>query len=208
MPAPKLLDQVRTAMRLKHAAIRTETAYVQWVKRSILFHTKRHPNEMGGAEVEAFLTHLAGDEHVSASTHNQALSALLLRYQEVLHTELGTMDSVRARTDNHVPSVLTMVLDGTTNQLPSMLLRIEIRRTHREWDDFHAPRLLQKCRYGYRCVPGCPIPEQQNELVRIGFQNDFQFHGFVLWQLYSGFRAKGVAKTPVPCTLLPVPYPA
>lgn len=70
--------------------------------------------------------------------------------------------------------VIVMVLDRTTNQLPPMLVRIEIRRTHREWDDFHAPRPLQTCLYCRRCVPRCPTPEQQHELVRIGFQNSFQ----------------------------------
>lgn len=107
MHTPKLLDQVRHAIRLKHYSIRTEEAYVQWVKRFILFHNKRHPNEMGVAEVEAFLTHLAVDERVSASTQNQALAALLFLYQEVLHKDLGTIDSVRARTDKRLPSVLT-----------------------------------------------------------------------------------------------------
>lgn len=84
MPTPNLLDQGRTAMRLKHAAIRTENAYVQWIKRYILFPNKRHPGEMGVAEVEALLTHLAVDAYVAASTHNPALSARLLLSQEVL----------------------------------------------------------------------------------------------------------------------------
>jgi site-specific recombinase XerD len=77
MHPPKLLDQVRAAIRLKHYSIRTEEAYVQWIKRFVLFHNKRHPNEMSAAEVAAFLTHLAVTEHVSASTQNQALAALL-----------------------------------------------------------------------------------------------------------------------------------
>ena len=73
----KLLDQVRDAIRLKHYAYRTEETYVQWIRRYILFHNKRHPQEMGKAEIEAFLTHLAVQGQVSASTQNQALSALL-----------------------------------------------------------------------------------------------------------------------------------
>lgn len=97
-PAPKkLLDQVRDAIRLKHYSIRTEDSYVNWIRRYILFHHKRHPDEMGNAEVEAFLTHLAVDQKVAASTQNQALSALLFLYREVLHKDLdGPIDSVRA----------------------------------------------------------------------------------------------------------------
>ncbi|MGB9753742.1 phage integrase N-terminal SAM-like domain-containing protein [Roseiflexus castenholzii] len=83
----KLLDQVRDAVRLKHYSIRTEEAYVNWIKRSIQFHNLRHPSEMGAAEVQAFLTYLAVKEHVAASTQNQAFSALLFRYKEVLHQD-------------------------------------------------------------------------------------------------------------------------
>ncbi|GAB4475942.1 MAG: hypothetical protein OHK0037_37360 [Elainellaceae cyanobacterium] len=72
----KLLDQVRDTLRLKHYSYRTEESYVHWIRRYILFHNKRHPSEMGGAEIEAFLTHLAVQENVAASTQNQALSAL------------------------------------------------------------------------------------------------------------------------------------
>jgi site-specific recombinase XerD len=81
----KLLDRVRDAIRTKHYSIRTEEAYANWIKRFILFHDKRHPQEMGAAEVEEFLTHLAVDKNVAASTQNQALSAILFLYQEVLH---------------------------------------------------------------------------------------------------------------------------
>lgn len=81
------------------------------------------------------------------------------------------LKSIRQRSNL---GVIVIVLDRTTNQLPHMLLRIEIRRTHRQWDDFNAPRPLQKCLHRRRCVPGGSIPEQQNELVRIGFQNSFQ----------------------------------
>ena len=86
----KLLDTVRDAIRLKHYAIRTEEAYVNWIKRFILFHGKRHPKDMGGKEVEAFLTHLAVEGHVAASTQNQALSALLFLCREVLRKDLDT----------------------------------------------------------------------------------------------------------------------
>jgi site-specific recombinase XerD len=79
---PKLLDQLRMRLRLKHYSIRTEQQYVQWARRFILFHNKRHLAEMGAAEVEVFLTHLAVTDNVAASTQNQALSALLFLYRE------------------------------------------------------------------------------------------------------------------------------
>jgi len=107
-PAPrKLLDQVRDALRLKHYSIRTEEAYINWIKRYIFFHHKRHPAEMGAPEIEAFLTHLAVDEQVAASTQNQALSALLFLYREVLHQELGPVDALRAKKPKRLPTVLT-----------------------------------------------------------------------------------------------------
>ncbi|MDP1956915.1 MAG: phage integrase N-terminal SAM-like domain-containing protein [Rhodocyclaceae bacterium] len=81
--APKLLDQVRARIRVKHYSIRTETQYVHWIKRFILFHDKRHPRDMGAPEVDAFLTDLAVTGGVSASTQNQASSALLFLYREV-----------------------------------------------------------------------------------------------------------------------------
>ena len=94
----KLLDQVRDMMRLKHYAIRTEDSYVDWIKRFILFHKKRHPKDMGVSEIQTFLTHLAVDLKVAASTQNQALSALLFWYGEVLKQDLlGDIDAVRAQ---------------------------------------------------------------------------------------------------------------
>jgi hypothetical protein len=81
---PKLLDQVRHRCRLRHLALSTEQAYVGWIRRFILFHHKRHPLEMGANEVSGFLTHLAVARRVAASTQNQALSALLFLYREVL----------------------------------------------------------------------------------------------------------------------------
>jgi len=104
---PKLLDQVREKIRVKHYSIRTETQYLQWIKRFIYFHGKRHPRDLGAAEVEAFLSHLATEGNVSASTQNQALSALLFLYREVLGINLPWMDSmVRAKKPQRLPVVL------------------------------------------------------------------------------------------------------
>ncbi len=105
---PRLLDQVRAQIRLRHYSIRTEAQYVQWVKRFVLFHQKRHPREMGAAEVEAFLTHLALERHVASATQNQALSALLFLYRQVLGVELPWLDDVvRAKQPERLPVVLT-----------------------------------------------------------------------------------------------------
>jgi integron integrase len=105
---PKLLDQVRDAIRLKHYSIRTEQAYIDWIKRFILFHNKRHPREMAEAEVTQFLTYLARDGNVAASTQNQALSALLFLYKEVLKQEIGWLGRVeRAKRPAKLPIVLS-----------------------------------------------------------------------------------------------------
>lgn len=85
---PKLLDQVRAACRVRHLSPRTEDAYAGWIRHFILFHQKRHPVAMGSPEVAAFLSWLATERHVSASTQNQALSALLFLYRIVLDREL------------------------------------------------------------------------------------------------------------------------
>ena len=90
MPAqPRLLDQVRDKIHLKHYSIRTEQAYLDWIKRFILFHGKRHPENLGSAEVEQFLTHLAVEWKVAASTQNQALNAIGFLYHEVLGQGVG-----------------------------------------------------------------------------------------------------------------------
>ena len=104
---PKLLDQVRDVMRLRHYSIRTEQSYVDWIRRFILFHGKRHPDEMSEREVSEFLTYLAREGHVAASTQNQALSAILFLYKQVLKHEIGWLDHVeRAKKPPKLPVVL------------------------------------------------------------------------------------------------------
>jgi len=104
---PKLLDQVRAKIRYKHYSIRTEQAYTDWIRRFILHFGKRHPREMGAAEIRQFLTHLAVEGRVSASTQNQARCALLFLYKEVLETELPWLDDVeQAKTPKRLPVVL------------------------------------------------------------------------------------------------------
>ena len=107
-PAKKLLDQARERARLKHYALRTEEAYIGWIRRFILFHNKRHPAEMGAAEIEAFLAHLAVYDHVAPSTQNQALAALLFLYRDVLNQELDRPVNVPwADRPKKLPTVLT-----------------------------------------------------------------------------------------------------
>jgi integron integrase len=106
--SPKLLDRVRWHLRVKRYSIRTEQSYVDWIRRYILFHKKRHPSDMGEAEIAAFLSHLAVNRNVAASTQNQALSALLFLYQQVLDRKLDFIDDVkRAKRPPKVPVVFT-----------------------------------------------------------------------------------------------------
>lgn len=103
-----LLDVVRETIRLKHYSYRTEVSYINWIKRYLDFHGLRHPREMGSTEIEAFLSYLAVDQQVAASTQNQALSALLFLYREVLRLELDLrVDAVRAKPSRYLPTVLT-----------------------------------------------------------------------------------------------------
>src|SRR5438874_7014663 len=104
----KLLERVRDVIRVKHYSLRTERTYCDWIERFIRFHRMRHPSEMGAAGVGEFLTHLARDGHVAASTQNQALSALLLLYKQVLKEEIGWLEDVeRAKKPARLPVVLT-----------------------------------------------------------------------------------------------------
>lgn len=108
MAKSPLLERVREAIRVRHYSIRTEHSYVQWVKRFILFHNKRHPNDMGAPEISRYLTHLAVQGGVSASTQNQALNALNFLYREVLGREMGTLQDVTpAKRPRRLPVVLT-----------------------------------------------------------------------------------------------------
>jgi len=127
---PKLLDQVRQAIRTRHYSYRTEKAYVGWTKRFIFFHNKRHPAEMGEAEIAQFLSSLARDARVSASTQNQALNAILFLYREVLGKDIGYINGVvRAKRPNPLPVVLTRqevksllsMLDGTAWLMATLL---------------------------------------------------------------------------------------
>lgn len=108
LPKPKLLDQVRQAIRTRHYSPRTEETYVHWIKRFIFFHNKRHPAEMAEPEIARFLSSLATESHVSASTQNQALNAVLFLYRDVLSKDIGYVGGVtRAKKTRRLPVVPT-----------------------------------------------------------------------------------------------------
>ena len=106
---PRLMDRVRESLRVHHYALSTERSYCHWIKRYIIHHGKRHPAEMGAAEVEQFLSHLATSENVSAKTQNQAMHAVLYLYKRVLGVDLPWLDGItRARESKRIPVVLTI----------------------------------------------------------------------------------------------------
>ena len=118
--SPRLLDRVADAAIARHLSASTRKTYVRWIRRFVLFHRKRHPRDMGVAEANAFLTHLAVDGHVSASTQNQALSALLFLYGPVLQQPMGLLEGVvRAKRPQRLPVVLT------PNEVSRILSRLE-----------------------------------------------------------------------------------
>ena len=124
----KLLDQMRDVIRAKHYSYRTEETYLDWVRRFILFHQKRHPEEMGAPEIQAFLTHLAAQRKVAASTQNQALSAILFLYREVLHKEIEPVLLSTAKRPERLPTVLTraetLQVIGQLNGLHKLMAQI------------------------------------------------------------------------------------
>ena len=161
---PRLLDQVRGKIRLKHYSIRTEQAYTDWIKRYILHFDKQHPKDLGAAEVEQFLTYLAVQGNVAASTQNQAKSALLFLYKEVLGTALPWLDEVeQAKTSKRLPVVLTqdevakilLQLSGTHHLIVSLLygtgMRIlEVLRLRVKDVDFARKEILIRDGKGYK----------------------------------------------------------
>lgn len=125
---PRLLDQLRSAIRVRQLSLRTEKSYSRWVRRYILFHQKRHPREMAEKKVESFLSYLATERNVSASTQKQALCALLFLYRHVLDIELGDLSSVRARRRRKLPVVLSPQevsrLIAASQGTPQLILRL------------------------------------------------------------------------------------
>ena len=176
---PRLLDQIRARCRLRHYSIRTERAYVSWARRFILANGRRHPRDMGVVEVEAFLSTLATRDDVAASTQNQALSALLFLYREVLGIELPWMESVvRAKRPQKVPVVLShdevarllAVLDGQPWLMAALLYGAGIRlmecvRLRVQDVDFDRREILVRNGKGGK-DRRVPLPQRLHERLR------------------------------------------
>jgi len=176
---PRLRECIRRTARLRHLSPRTEKAYVGWIRRFILFHGKRHPREMGGREVTAFLTHLAVERSVAASTQNQALSALLFLYRDVLGIDLPWMDEIaRAKRSRRLPVVLSRAevarllkhLEGTCRLMALLLygsgLRLlECARLRVKDVDFERRMLIVRAGKGNR-DRRAPLPETAVQPLR------------------------------------------
>jgi integron integrase len=187
---PKLLDCVRDAIRLRHYSIRTEQVYINWIKRFILFHHKRHPTEMAETEVRQFLSHLARAGNVAASTQNQALSALLFLYKEVLKQEIGWLGDVeRAKRPPKLPVVLSRTeirkvfskLTGTNKLMAGLLygsgLRLMecVRLRVKDIDFAYAQITVRDGKGGKDRVTMLPVnlaAPLQNHLARMKMQHD------------------------------------
>ena len=187
---PRLLDTVRDAIRVRHYSPRTERAYLGWIRRYILFHDKRHPVEMGAAEVTRFLSSLAVDGKVSASTQNQALAALLFLYGHVLGVTLPWLDDlVRAATPQRLPVVLSrhevravlLTLHGTPRLMGVLMygagLRLlECARLRVKDVDFEASQVVVRSGKGDRdrvtLLPAAVAPALQRHLERVRAQHD------------------------------------
>jgi integron integrase len=202
----KLLDQVRDTLRTKHYAYRTEESYLQWIRRFILFHDKRHPKDMGSSEVEAFLTHLAVEGNVAASTQNQALSALLFLYRYVLKQPLEDgIEAVRAKQSNHLPTVLTVLevqrvlqrLEGTQQILAKLLygsgLRIKegLRLRVKDLDFAQSQILVRDAKGNHDRVT--MLPESLQEIL--------QAHLVQVKQLHQDDLAQGFGSVYLPYAL-------
>ena len=182
---PRLLEQLRNVLRVKHYSIRTERAYVEWVRRFVHFTGMRHPRDCGSAQVEAFLTHLASEGQVAASTQNQARSALLFLYKEVLHSELPWLDDVEsAKRPARVRVVLTQdevdrllqATRGTSGLVLRLLygtgMRIlECLRLRVKDVDFSRREIVVREGKGFRdrvtMLPACLCIELENHLRRV-----------------------------------------
>lgn len=193
-PSKKLLERVRDALRTKHYSFRTEQSYLEWIKRYIMFHGKRHPKDMGAAEVQAYITYLATGRQLAASTQNQALSAILFLYRYVLQMDLALpADIVRAERPKRLPTVLTHQearlvigkMSGVTQLMTKLLygsgLRImECLRLRLKDIDFGSHQLVIRDGKGEQdrvtILPDSIISELQMhlDLVRVIHQRDLK----------------------------------
>ncbi len=190
MAKRKLLDQVRDVCRRKHYSMRTEEAYVQWIRRFILFHGKRHPMEMGAVEITSFLTYLAVRRNVAASTQNQAFNALIFLYREVLKTDPGLIEGVeRAKKPKRLPVVLSREevqrvlgrMEGTAWLVTSLLYGAGLRlldalRLRVQDIDFDKGDILVRDGKGgkdrHTMLPQSLVPHLQRQVERVALLHE------------------------------------
>ena len=202
------MDQLRETLRLKHYSLKTEKSYVNWVRRFILFHNKRHPQEMGTIEIQAFLNYLAVKLHVSASTQNQALNALVFLYKHVLKKELGVIDAIRARRSKHLPVILTReevqkilsLLPETQRLMASLLYGsgwrlMECHRLRVKDIDFSRKQIIVRDGKGFKdrvtILPESLMPELKQHLKRVKIlHSDFLKRGYGEVELPYGLSKK------------------
>lgn len=205
-PPKKLLDQVREVIRLKHYSIRTEHAYVDWIKRYIFFHNKRHPREMGAPEISAFLSHLATDKQVAANTQNQALNALIFLYRQILSQDVGVLEGViRAKRPQRLPLVLTSLevqkilegMEGTHRLMAELIYGTGMRlmecvRLRVKDIDFEKSQIVVRDGKGMKdrvtMLPARVQPPLRDHLIRVKM-------------VYQGDRAAGVKGVYLPFAL-------
>jgi integron integrase len=205
-PKPKLLDQVRQAIRARHYSRRTEAVYVMWIKRFIFFHGVRHPAEMGEPEINRFLTDLAVNQKVIASTQNQALSALLFLYQHVLNQPLGWIDlAVRAKKPERLPVVLTRqevktilsFMDGSPKLVAALLygagLRLmECLRLRVKDVDFTTNQILVRDGKGQK---------DRITMLPVSVKESFAAHLKQVWQIHQQDLPEGAGRVQLPGAL-------
>lgn len=185
MSEPKLLDKVRTELRTKHYSRKTEVAYTNWIKRFVLFHNKRHPDEMGADEIKAFINNLADEHQVSSSTQNQALQGILFLYKNILNKDVGWIENIkRSSRVKHLPVVLSKKevskvfsnLEGTIKIIVSLLygsgLRLAEALKLRIKDiDFDYKQILVRDGKGekdrHTILPDSVIPDLKKHLNRV-----------------------------------------
>ena len=181
----KLLDQIRTHLRVNHYSRKTEETYIGWIKRFILFHNKRHPNEMGKDEIQKFINHLAVEQNVSSSTQNQALQAILYLYKNILNKNVGWLDDIKHATRiKHLPVVFSRNettkifehLNGTPKLIVSLLygsgLRLSEALSLRIKDiDFEYKQIIVRDGKGekdrHTVLPSSIIPELKKHLNEV-----------------------------------------
>ncbi len=176
---PKLLDQVRNSLRQRNYSYRTEKTYIGWIKRFILYHNKRHPNEMGEKEIGEYLTYLAVEKKVAPATQNQALNSIIYLYKHILKIDLGEIQSLRPRSSKHLPVVLTpqeankilIHLDGVYQLMAKLLygsgLRVsEALRIRVKDIDFNQSQILVRDSKGNK-DRATMLPQSLQEPLRI-----------------------------------------